>query len=237
MTYRYNAIVESLITRGVTNRQIAKQARREMDSSGDEQHPISPPLTISGAYGSHTLKIGDKVSQKLSYHLFDREILIDICNDTKVQAEIIEALDQCNYKNIASLTDQLFNKRVLTNDSYRLILTRIIRSLVMLEPACFIGRGARHILREMDSFNIRIVASMDDRIHTIMKRTGVEQKTAYDMILRQDDNRRNFIRTHFNWDINDTTAYHLVLNTSCISVSDSIDLICTHMNKHCLVNG
>lgn len=235
MTYSYKTLVESHITRRVTNRQIANQAWREK-AARLEKSPLSSPLTISGAYGSQAKRIAEKVTQKFSYHLFDREIIIDICNDTKVQTAIIEALDQFDNRDIASLMDQMFSKRVITPDSYRHILTRIIRSLSLFGPACFIGRGGCHILREMDAFNIRIVASLEDRIQRVAKRERVDLKTAQKTVLMQDENRRNFIKTHFNRDINDPTAYHIVLNTSLISIPDSIDMICTHVDRRIIIN-
>jgi cytidylate kinase len=220
----YEAIVESHIKRWVTGRRLAAQVLQERERQA-YFFPLPPPITISFAYGCGAREIADNLSRHLGYQLFDREIIEIISKDSKAQLRIIEALDEGDRKRIATLTDQLFSRRVITHESYRRALVRVVHSLSLLGPAVFIGRGACHILRETGAFNLRIIASFADRIKRLMERERIDEEEAQKKIEYQDAMKKGFIRTHFNREIDDPRWYHLTLNTSCIPPRTAVNVI------------
>jgi cytidylate kinase len=226
----YEAIVESHIKRWVTGRRLAVQVLQERERQA-YFFPLPPPITISFANGSGAREIAANLSQHLGYQLFDREIIEIISKDSKAQIRIIEALDEGDRKKIATLTDQLFSRRVITHESYRRALVRVIHSLSLLGPALFIGRGACHILRETGSFNLRIIASFEDRVKRFMERGKIEEEEARKRLEDQDAMKKGFIHTHFNRDIDDPEWYHLILNTSCIPARTAVNVILSLYNE------
>jgi len=60
-----------------------------------------------------------------------------------------------------------------------------------------------------------------------MEREGGSEEAAADRVQSDDQMRQRFIRNNFSRDINDPTAYHLVINTSRIPWLDAVDLIST----------
>jgi hypothetical protein len=161
----------------------------------------------------------------LSYQVLDREILDSICQSTSIQRKIIEALDKGDRRLLPFMHEQIFSKQFIDDTSYLNSLVRIVRFVSLLGPAIFIGRGACHILREMQSLNIRIIADFEDRVERIMKTESKKRKDAEESIESDDNMRQRFIRNYFKKDIDDPTAYHLVINASRIPAAAAADMI------------
>jgi cytidylate kinase len=165
------------------------------------------------------------LSSRLGYQIFDREIIEAISRSTKVQEQIIELLDEGKRSMVASMTEQLFSQRVIDDKSYAHTLARVVRSISLIDPVIFIGRGACHILRGTGAFNVRITAVFEDRVTRVVEKDAVTRETAADRVKEQDLMRRKFIKSHFNRDIDDPTAYDLVANTSRIPPLVTANLI------------
>jgi cytidylate kinase len=211
----FDAIVEAHVNRWVTSGRLKKQALRELERE-TESFVVPPPLTISYSFGSGGDQIADEVARTLGYQLFDREIIQAISRNTKVQTDVIESLDQGDRKFVESITSQLFSKRVIDERSYLHNLARVIRTLSILEPAVFIGRGACHILQGTKAFCVRIVAPLEKRLIRTIGKLAVPRAKAVEMIAAQDQRRQRFIRKNFNTDIDNSLAYDITVNTSRI---------------------
>lgn len=222
----FETVVESHVQRWLTRRRLREQARKEFEQRS-EPRTVPPSITISYAQGSGGDEIGEAICDSLDFQLYDREIVDAITQSTKAQSQLIELLDQGGQNLISTFTEQLFNNRIIDDRSYTHTLSRIVRTLSLLNPAVFIGRGACHILRESEAFHVRITAEVDDRVRRTMEREGGMEEEALDKVRTDDQMRQRFIRNNFNRDINDPTAYHLVINTSRISWLDAADLILT----------
>jgi len=220
----FETVVESHVQRWLTGRRLRDQARKEFEQRA-EPRPVPPSITISYAQGSGGDEIAETLCESLGFQLYDREVVDAISQSTNVQSQLIEFLDQGGQNFISAFTEQLFNNRIIDDRGYTHTLARIVRTLSLLEPAVFIGRGACHILRETEAFHVRVTAEYDDRIRRTMEREGGMEAEAAGKVQADDLRRRGFIRNHFNRDINDPTAYDLVINTSGISWLDAADLI------------
>jgi cytidylate kinase len=220
----FEAVVESHVKRWITGERLQKRIRREEEKKA-EIDPVPPSITLSCAYGSGAEKIAESLSESLGYQVFDREIMEAVSNSAQARTRIIEALDEGNQKEIASLIDQLFNKRVITDTSYLRALVRVVRFISFLGPAIFIGRGTCHILSDTSSFNVRVTAALEDRVKRIMEQAGLGEGEAKKKVEEQDQMKRGFIKNHFDREIDDPAAYHLVINTSRIPTSLAADFI------------
>jgi len=214
----FEAIVESHVKRWVTRRRLREKAREEREQ-GAESVAVPPPVTVSYAYGSGGDAVCETVSRTLNHQLFDREIIEAISRNTKVQSQLIELLDEGKRKLIDSLAEQLFSRRVIDDMSYLHALTRVVRSIAILDPALFVGRGACHILKDAAAFHARITAPFDVRVGRIMETEGLPRVKAKEKTASQDEARRRFIKKNFNRDIDDPTAYDVTINTARIPPS------------------
>jgi cytidylate kinase len=220
----FEAVVESHVKRWITGERLVRRIHREREKM-TKTLPSPPSLTLSCAYGSGGEAVAQRLSQALGYQIFDKEIMEAVSSSAKATTRIIEALDAGNRKEIASLVDQLFSRRVITDTSYFRSLVKVVRFIAHLGPAIFIGRGACHILRDTGSFNLRICAAFEDRVTRIMVEEGVSEMEAERKVAEQDRMHRGFIKGHFDRDINDPTGYHLTVNTSCIPPARTSDFV------------
>ncbi|MBU0756169.1 MAG: cytidylate kinase-like family protein [Planctomycetes bacterium] len=237
----FEAIVDSHIQRWSTWNHLSRQAC--MESESETPSPTVPPsITFSTARGSGAEEIIGQVAGKLGYQVLDREILQAICQSTPIQKRIMEALDKGDRTVVPSLPEQIFTKHFIDDTSYLNTLTRVVRFIALLGPAVFIGRGTAFILRESEAVNLRIVADPIDRVERLLKENINPEIPSVERILEEDDQvKRRFIRTYFKREIDDATAYHLVINTSRIDRSAIVDLILNlyqaSMKVSCSVGG
>lgn len=220
----FEAVVESHIKRWITGRRLADRVQREQEPE-PEPHIIPPPIAFSCAYGSGAQEIINNVSELLGYQVFDRVIMEAIGRSTRAQSRIIEALDEGDRNRFSFMTEQLFSKRVITDDGYFHTLVRVVRFLALLGPASFIGRGTCHILRDGPVLSVRIVAALEDRVKRIAEREGIDPEAAERKVEERDQAKRRYIRSHFNREIDDPEAYHLIVNTSRIAAPTAVELI------------
>ncbi|MBC8228994.1 cytidylate kinase family protein, partial [bacterium] len=89
--------------------------------------------------------------------------------------------------------------------------------------AIIVGRGANFILPE--ALNVRIIASFDYRIETLMKRYDISQQEAENRIVRSDQEREEFINTVFGADIDDIALYDLIIRMDEFTIEGAIQII------------
>jgi len=221
----FEAIVASHIQRWSTWSQLRQQAGREKDRE-TKAHPVPPSITFSTAHASGAEEIIEQVAAKLGYQVLDREILQAICQSTPIQRRILEALDKGDRTVVPSMPEQIFTRHFIDDTSYLNTLIRVVRFIALLGPAIFIGRGAGFILQDPNALNIRIVADSADRVERLLRKKGGKEPAVAEKIIEEEDRvRRRFIATYFKRDIDDATAYHLVINTSKVPAATAGALV------------
>ncbi|MFH2001842.1 MAG: cytidylate kinase-like family protein [Planctomycetota bacterium] len=220
----FEAIVESHVRRRVTRNHLIEKAAKEKHKKNESQL-VPPPITFSCAYGSGAKQIVGRISNALGFQVFDKELIEAISQSTRVQARIIEALDEGDRKRVLSLTEQIFTRDYIDDVLYFNALVRVVRSLALVGRSIFIGRGSCHILRDLNAFNVRIVGAFDDRVRKIMKKNKLNEKDSANEVQEQDLRKQGIIRRYFNRNIDDPEAYHLIINTSHIPASLAVDHI------------
>jgi cytidylate kinase len=220
----HEALVESHISRWLTRSQLSIQAQKEQAKEAGP-HPIPPSITFSIAYGSGADEVVERVAGKLGYQVLDREIIDGICQSTPIQRRIIEALDKADSSVVPSMPEQIFTRHFIDDTSYLTTLIRVMRFISALGPMIFIGRGACHVLREMKALNVRIIADYADRVDEVMAADGLERGEVEAKIDAEDEMRERFIRNYFKKEIDDPTAYHMVLNRSRLTVDLCADMV------------
>lgn len=103
--------------------------------------------------------------------------------------------------------------------------------LVLFEEACqgdciILGRGGGSILRGVPNvLSVRLIAPMDVRVARIKSVYSCDDKSALQIIKRNDNDREGFHRVFFDVDWRDPPRYDLVLNTGKISPAKAASVI------------
>ena len=91
----------------------------------------------------------------------------------------------------------------------------------------FVGRGGHVILKEMTNvLRVGIVASLEDRVETIMTRESIGKEEAISTLDQRDLARRHFFKKFFELDNPDNPdLFHFTINTSEMSTDHAVDMV------------
>ncbi len=126
--------------------------------------------------------------------------------------------------------DKATLEKKLDNDSYE-SEAAVIRELAK-EPCIILGRCASEILKDRRNvFNIYICADRKDRIERIMKGENISYEEASDKLDKTDAERAAYYYEHTGKAWGDVNNYHMILNTSDISVERCADALIQYFER------
>ena len=115
---------------------------------------------------------------------------------------------------------------ILDEDAYVQMTQRMMLRLANEGSVVIMGRGSQaYLAGRSDSLHVRIVASAESRIETIVEEDGLSRSEAEKTIRRIDDQRIRYIKRHYgiNWDSPD--HYHLVVNAGQMGIDPASDVV------------
>ncbi len=115
----------------------------------------------------------------------------------------------------------------LEDESYIEALSKVMADLVESGDVVIVGRGGHIILKDNPSvLRVGAVASLDDRITTLMNREHLSHEDAENTVAARDKARAYYFSRFFGIDEPDSAAlYHLVINTSEVPLELAADLV------------
>ena len=183
-------------------------------------------ITISRQFGSMGRSIAKELSENLGIEFLDRDIVEATAKRMGLPVSVIsdeeESMKSTFFRRqyplgmgMSSLKDEIFYTQ-----------KNIIRDFAAKGSCIIVGRCADYALAdEPHCLNIFIRSNMDDRIKRISERLNVTENKAKDIIKKKDKERSSYYNYYTSKKWGDARSYDLCLNTSQISVEDSIELI------------
>ena len=159
-------------------------------------------ITISRQYGSGGREIGQKIAEHYGIPFYDNELITRAAKESGFAEETFaRAEDKATNSLLYSLAmginvygNQDFGFGGLSLDD-RIFLAQsdVIRKVAEEGPCVIVGRCADYVLKERDDVcNIFIQAAMSYRINRAVKEYGIEEKSAADVIIKNDKRRSNY---------------------------------------------
>jgi cytidylate kinase len=196
--------------------------------------PTTPPgraggrqpwsVTVSREVGALGSAVGAEVARRLSYPLYDRQILDKVAEEMRRPTFHLEAVDERRVGWLENALSSLLSDYHVDADAYLKYLIGTVRGLALSGPGVFVGRGATWILPAATNLRVRLVADRADRVRNMAQRLGCSEREAASWVERTEQDRGQFARRHFNVDPDDPHHYDLCLNVSRLSVGDCADL-------------
>jgi hypothetical protein len=178
-------------------------------------------VTISRDLGSLGDAIARLLALRLGWHVFDREIVNHISTNSHVRETLVQQLDERVRTRVQDGMLRWFNIPKSTPfgcEEYHEALIKTLTYLAALGNAILVGRGANYALRqEKGGLHIRLTASPQVRIQRLSERWGLSHSQTGKRMNERDEERKAFIRHHFNRDLEDVHSYDLVFNTDWLS--------------------
>lgn len=202
-------------------------------------------ITISRERGSGGRFVGTRLAKELDMRLFGKEIIYEIAQTAGVAAESVEKYDQETYSKWNLLVDSLrmsthfspdyglnFNLSQIepevffTEDKYLKTTQEILKRLASESGVIFLGRGSQIIFKDrQDALHIRLVAPLSMRIQRIAEGLKIALKDAARNVAELDKSRASYLRDFYGVDVNDSTFYHLTINTGRLDFHQTCQLI------------
>jgi cytidylate kinase len=192
-----------------------------------------PAVTIaisrqSGARGTTTARA---VGKRLGWAVYDRELVERIAQDIKVQASLLEGVDEKKVGWLQEFMGSLTSAPVVSDIAFVHRMVKTIASLVAHGDCVLVGRGVAHLLPVETTLRVRLVAPVACRVAAMSRKLGVSEEEAAIEVAAIDRQRVQFVRDHFNKDTTDPSLYDLVLNTERFSVEQCADLIVDALHR------
>ncbi|MCD6161730.1 MAG: cytidylate kinase-like family protein [candidate division Zixibacteria bacterium] len=211
----------------IIDQQIKKWELDKKHPVEDETKPLKPGpiITISRQRGSGGSIIAQRLAELTGFAVINREIIDQISQEIGTQKRLVETLDEADRSNFELWVDGIFRGRIVDSSDYNRSLIKIIGAITHHGKTIIVGRGANFIVGNKNAFNVRIVADYQFRIDSLVKRRKLNSEQAKEEIEANDQQRKKFIKKHFDRDINDYSAYDLIINSANLEIDKIAGLI------------
>jgi len=205
--------MEALVEQQARRWQLVHEKRR------DEEH--KPVLTVSRQHGAGADELVKTLAKQLGLDIFDREIIQQIAESTHLSEQVVGALDDKRRELLTEWLSGMASHNYLSSAEYRYQLTRVVGAVAHHGGAIIVGRGAHLILGQGEALRVLVVAPLDVRVATVMKRDGISERDARRQIQSVEADRKAFLMKHFHTDFDDPVHFDLVVNTSLLGIANS----------------
>ena len=196
--------------------------RRTSQQAVPHQQPV---ITVSSEYGSQGQQIAHAVAQKLSFDLFDRELLDRVVASANASRRLVESLDNRVRDWITEFITGQFDAQQFTSGDYLRHLSRVILAIGHHGRSVLIGRGSQFILDPRYTLRVRTIAPLPVRIAYVAKTENLTEKEARAEILRRTADRAAFCRLHFDRDVANAEHYDVTINTAALSIEVNAEIV------------
>jgi len=181
-------------------------------------------ITVEREYGCGAGEIARKLSLKLGWKLWDRELTAEIARVANVDSS---AVSMCEER-----VDSAFQKlvKVFWRGSYERSMhmehqpfgpdrmvevgEQVMREIAEQGDCVIVGRGAPYFLRERsDVFHVFLYAPRAEKLRRIQT-LGKTLQDAEDLVDTVDRERTLFIKHYFGADWPTRSLYHMMINTA-----------------------
>ncbi|MCF8067851.1 MAG: cytidylate kinase-like family protein [Desulfobacterales bacterium] len=201
-------------------------------------------LTVSRQFGAGGKTLSKLVAEKMNYTFVDEEIIQLVAEKARVSTNWVESIEKEAggklHKFLSGLVPKSFVERILDDDRgyideeiYVDALQSVITKIAETDNSVILGRGGQYILRDReDTFHIILMADKDDRVRFMEKHYNLSPSQALQTVNGNDKRRMNLYRKFGREDYNSPHLYHLVLNTSKLSIEKAVELVCDLINRN-----
>lgn len=187
---------------------------------------VYPCITISRQTGAGSKPVCEKLIQIMDdysepegvkWAYFDRNLIEKVLEDHNLPKQISEFMHEGKYKHLNAVVYELLG---LKPSEWTIVqkTTDTILQLARMGNVVIVGRGANIITSKLkNTFHVRLIASLEKRVEHIKSLMNMSEKEALNYIKKEDENRKQFIKSYFHADVDDPLLYHMTVNTDLLT--------------------
>jgi len=186
---------------------------------------IAFAIAFSREAGSGGITVAREAGRRLSWPVYDQELLENLAKELKVDVSFLEDYDERRGSFLVDTIKSFSAAASVSEVTYFRRLVRMLQVLGASGECLVIGRGSSFVLPPETTLRVRIVATRDDRIAFIARERKLSPLEAARFVDTKDRDRQKFIKDHFHKDFADPQNYDIILNRSRFSVDETADLV------------
>jgi cytidylate kinase len=193
-----------------------------------------PCITISRETGAGADKVSEKLieffqnySDRISapWTVFDKNLIEKVLEDHHLPQTLSQYFVEDKLSELKSTVNELLglhpNTWILVSKTSNTIL-----QLAQIGNCVIVGRAGNIIASRLkNSFHVRLVAPIENRIEHIMEICDKSRPEAIEYIKKEDLARKNYLKKYFNKDVADPLLYNMVINTSPLGYNKAAEVI------------
>jgi hypothetical protein len=187
--------------------------------------PAALTIAVARESGARGGTIGRRVARKLSWQVYDQDLLEYMSQDTVVRQGIFDSLTPAASAWLEARLETLLREQNLTQHPSMANLARVILALGSQGEVVLIGRGAGFILPRASTLHVRLMAPLQERIAYMSQWLRLPVQEAAERVRLRDARRAEFINTHFHRQPGDIHQYDMLLNASLLGEETCAGLI------------
>ncbi|MFT3829431.1 MAG: cytidylate kinase-like family protein [Opitutaceae bacterium] len=200
-----------------------------------EYHASSGPfITISRECGTGGNALGAELARRLdrlnsvedaAWTVFDRNLVGQMLEDNHLSSTLARFLPEDKISEVESSVGEIVG---LHPSIWTLVhqTNNLMRRLARLGRVILVGRGGNYATEGCArGLHVRLVGSAESRAKRIARLLGLTPEQALAYGRRVDHARRDYVRSFFEADIDDSGAYDLVLNMDRFTTESAADLL------------
>ncbi len=194
----------------------------------------APTLTLSRQTGAGGLSVANCLASNLQqqrpaspvpWTVFHRGLVEKVLEEHNLPAQFARYMPEDRVSYIQDTMEELLGLHP-SSSSLVVGVTETILGLAELGHCILVGRGAHFILAECPTaFHVRLISSLPKRIERVAADRQLTPEQAAEAIHQEDSARARYLKTHFDAEIDDPLAYHLVINMDTFRPEDAATLI------------
>lgn len=205
-----------------TRKQV-NQRREQEAESGLER--LGPYVSISRLPYSRGDEVARRCAERLDWLLFDREIVDHIARDAKILGKFVNSLDERCRHAMDDWIQTTLDTSSMGHLAYLRHLKRVLMTIALHGNAVILGRGANFILPPEAGLRVLVSAPQGRRAEALAAARDLNAGEATRELKRLDEQRRDFLKTHFRYAAQELDQYDLIVNVDRIDVDTAATLI------------
>ena len=175
-------------------------------------------ITISRGSYHRGREVAEKVAQKLGYECLSRDILLEASEEFNLpEIKLIRAIQDA-----PSILDRFTRQK----EKYVAYIRAALLKHVQKDNVVYHGLFGHFFLQDIPHvLKVRIVADLEARVADEVKREGISESKAREVLMKDDEERRKWALQLYGADWWDATLYDLVIHLKTITVDDAVDLL------------
>jgi len=206
-------------------------------------HPLQqePAITISRQTGSGAFVVGEKLAACLQakdstatcpWTVMDHQLAEKVLDEHNLPKKFAQFMPEEKLSFVEDMMEEVLGLHPSSWTLARKTMETILH-LAQMGHVILVGWGANLITAKMPNvFHVRLVGTLEKRIEHLQKAYNFSARDAAEFVKKTDRGRVRYIKQHFNCDVDDPLAYHMVVNTSRMSFDDTARVIADAALRH-----